>query len=82
MSVELTNKIVKCRKSHPCDWCGEGIKTGEEAHYRTGVYDGDFYHGYLHDECHTALLDSDFGYDDEYTLRGQQRGKTLEESHE
>ena len=81
MSVELTSKQVKCRKKHRCDWCGEVIEASYEAHYRTGIHDGEFFTEYMHPECWDALGKSDLGYDDNYYPRDQQRGKTYDESH-
>lgn len=80
MSVELTNKIVKCRKEHACDWCGEPIRIGEQARYRTGIFEDHFYSGHQHFECYNGMIRSDF-YDDGYEPMEQLRGKTLEESH-
>ena len=82
MSVDLTSKQVKCRKSHRCDWCGEIIKAGNVAHYRSGVHDGEFFSSYMHMECWDALGRSDLGCDDEFYPMDQKRGKTFEESHE
>lgn len=78
--VTLTDKEVKCRKSHPCDWCPEGIPRGQVARYRSGVFDGRMISDYMHLECYRAMLLSIFGTDNTYMPHEQQRGKTLEES--
>jgi len=80
-TIDLTNKIVKCRKPHRCGWCGENINIGEPAYYRAGVHDGDFFAEHQHIECWESLKNSDFGYDDEYYPMEQKRGKTYDESH-
>lgn len=82
MSIELTHKIVKCRKEHRCDWCGETINTGDHAHYRTGIFEDSFYSGHQHPECYDAMMRSDFGWDEGYSPMDQVRGKTLDESFE
>ena len=50
--VELTNKIVKCRVKHRCIWCGEFIYPMQKAVYRSGVYEGNFFSDYWHEECY------------------------------
>lgn len=83
MSTNLTDKFVICRKDHKCDWCGQGMAAGEKAHYSSGVFDGDFYSGHQHLECHKAILDSDDWHmnTEGYQPYEQQRGKTYEDSH-
>jgi hypothetical protein len=84
MSIELTNKTVTCRKSHLCEWCGEVIEKGDQAQYRSGVHEGDFFSGHQHIECYEAMTNSDY---DDFDYGGfdpmcQKRGKTMGESHE
>ena len=79
--VELTRKKLRCRKAHRCVWCGEQIDAGETAHYRSGVYQGDFFSEHWHSECWIAMLNSDLGYEGEFYPEEQQRGKTYDESH-
>ena len=82
MSVVLTNKTVKCRKNHKCGWCGDQIDYDDQAHYRSGIYDGEFFSEYMHPECWDALGRSDMSLVDyEFSPMEQQRGKTYEESH-
>ena len=80
MNTELTNKVVKCRKVHQCDWCAERIQKDEKAHYRTGVQEGVFFTSYQHFECYDAMMRSEMDEDGYMTL-GQLRGKTIEESY-
>ena len=80
--VELTNKTVKCRKDHQCEWCGEIINAGDTARYRTGRFEDNFFSGYQHPECYTAMGLSDFDeWDGGFTPMSQMRGKTMDESH-
>jgi len=83
MSIELTNKIVKCRKPHKCEWCGETIDKNENAQYRSGVLEGEMYHGHQHIECYSAMMDSDYDdFDDgAFMPMEQERGKTMSESY-
>jgi hypothetical protein len=81
MVTELTNKVVKPRKRHRCDWCCEWCEPGEPAHYRVSIFDGDFCAGYLHPECHEAMVKSDWSEYEEFTPGDQKRGKTMDESH-
>lgn len=81
MNIELTNKIVKCRKKHCCEWCDEIIIIGEKARYRSGVWHGDFFGGHQHLECYTAMCKYDEWWDGEFTRGNQLRGKTYDESH-
>ena len=46
------NKWVKTRKLHHCWGCGGVIPPGDEAHYQSGVYEGDFSDFYMHAECY------------------------------
>jgi hypothetical protein len=80
-ATELSSKELTCRKEHRCAWCGEQMDKGEKAHYRSGLYEGDFFSEHWHPECWTAMLSSDLGYDDEFYPMDQQRGKTYDESH-
>lgn len=80
MSVDLTSKPVKCKKRHRCEWCGEMVDVCEMAHYRSGIYEGDFFSAYFHPECWDALgkgLDGE----DEFMPFDQLRGKSFAESH-
>ena len=59
----ITDKPVKAnrgRKSrktpgkampHICVWCGGAIAIGRPAYSLAGVYEGDFWHDYMHVEC-------------------------------
>ena len=77
--VVLQYKTVKARKDHPCFWCGEKINAGAECNYSAGIFEGDFYSGWMHLECENALGKSDR---DGYEEQGYKRGKTAEESEE
>lgn len=60
--VELTNKVMKCRVKHTCIWCGEFIYPMQKAVYRSGVYEGNFFSDYWHEECF-GNYDTVLGYD-------------------
>ena len=83
-NVIFVDKNVKCRSPHECMWCGEGIKIGDKAHYRTGFFDGAYFHERMHPECWKALNRSNLGDDDGYEPKSQKRGRKynpkLEES--
>lgn len=83
MSIELTNKTVTCRKAHRCEWCGEDIAKGDRAQYRSGVHEGEMYHGHQHPECYSAMMRSEYDdFDDGgFNPMEQKRGKTMYESH-
>lgn len=68
--VELTNKVVKCRVKHKCVWCGEFIDPMQKAAYRAGVYDGNFFSDYWHEECAEAaeFSDSEVGEFRQFTM--------------
>jgi len=83
---EFTNKVVTCRKEHRCEWCPDVVEKGTKAHYRAGVFDGDFYSGHLHPECYTAIENSsdeahEWMRDSGFMPHDQLRGKTYDESH-
>ena len=85
-NIDLLSKNVKCRSPHECTWCGEGIKTGDKAHYRVGFFDRAYFREYMHPECWKALNRSDLSDDEGYTPKKQKRGwkynPKLEESDE
>ncbi len=72
----LKDTEITCKKAHFCAWCGEPIVRGENARYRSGVHNGDFYSTYLHLECYEAMNKSDF---DEFYFGDQQRGTIMGE---
>jgi hypothetical protein len=80
MSVDLKNKIVKCRKKHQCEWCDEPIIAGEKARYRVYIHYGEFKAAHQHLECYSAMCSSD-EYFEEFMPGDQLRGKTYEDSH-
>lgn len=84
MNALLTNKTVKCKKKHRCDWCGEVIEPGEIASYRSGIFEGEFFNGHMHLECYSAMNSSDRDdfEDGGFDPMCQKRGKTMRESHE
>lgn len=52
MSVEIINDtIVKARKQHVCNLCGEAIIVGEQYERVTCKYDGDIYTWKTHLDC-------------------------------
>ena len=72
--TEFKQKKVKCQKPHRCSWCGGKILIGEEAVYRAGIFEGDFYALYEHTECFDAMTKSNFY---EYTFGDQQKGTVM-----
>lgn len=54
MSFHSGHPIKATRKPQPCDWCGKRIEKGSRAYYTAGVWEGDFFTGYAHPECHHA----------------------------
>lgn len=61
MYDEISNKEVRCRKSHECAWCGEAIDAGSKAQSRSYRFDGDFVSDWMHPECYAAMRDSPVG---------------------
>ena len=56
----LKEKFIKsCRKEHRCKWCGGKIKKNETAYYRSYVFEGEFNHGWMHNICYKAMMESD-----------------------
>ena len=47
-----TDRIVKARKVHKCELCGQNIKVGEKYHRQSGKYEGEFF-----DRCHHMTCD-------------------------
>ncbi len=56
--TELTNKEVKCAKTHLCCWCYGKLKAGEKAIYRSYIADSDFNSDYMHLDCYDAMTGS------------------------
>ena len=49
---EINSKYISnTRKLHDCEWCGQDIEIGSEAHYRFYVFDGEKQSAYMHSEC-------------------------------
>jgi hypothetical protein len=80
MTTDLTNKTVKCRKEHKCEWCAEKILSNESALYRTYLFDGEFNSEHFHPECYEALQNSDLGYDNVFYPMTQKRGEVYDEN--
>ncbi len=76
MSYEpISSKNVKVRKEHQCEWCGEPINKGDEAHYRAYRFEGDFNSSYSHPECRDAMNDVPiWDENDSFTLGQFKRG--------
>jgi len=61
---QLKFKEVKVRKDHSCIWCGEPIRPGDQAQYRSYIFEGDFHSDYCHPECYVAMKEGcDVCYD-------------------
>lgn len=52
--------ITKTRKPHNCVWCGEHIPVGSPTQFHSGTFEGDFYSGHMHPECHRAWADAPY----------------------
>lgn len=52
---ELSAKVVTVRKHHSCGWCAHRIAAGEQANFRSYVFDGDLQSDWMHPECHAAM---------------------------
>lgn len=75
-------KVKKTQKKHQCAWCGEIIKIGSEAHYRSYIFDGGFQTDYMHIECRDAMIDSDIrDLEWGWSPGDFERGKNSEESN-
>jgi len=86
-TVCFTNKIIKPRKPHVCDWCDESIKVGEHCWYNDGRFDGDFYRVFMHKECDWAMRkemngEENYGGDYSYDPGQHKRGMTSYETEE
>ncbi len=69
----MRETTVKTRKEHRCDWCPELIEIGQPAISRAYMWEGEFFHGYLHPECMEALKRSDIG-ENGFDPHAQKRG--------
>ena len=52
---ELSAKVVTVRKRHMCGWCAHPIQAGEQANFRSYVFDGDMQSDWMHPECHHSM---------------------------
>ena len=62
--------IKKTRKPHPCHLCYQDIPKGFACIYEKGIWDGDFFSRYSHNECAKKWIeinDGDSG-DDNWAL--------------
>lgn len=55
----LTEREVRTRKPHRCEWCGQVIPKGTRCHYRSYIWDGELQWGWSHFECWDAQQESD-----------------------
>ena len=80
MYLELKSKSVVTKKAHECEWCGLFILAKTTTHYRAYVLDGTFNHGWMHEECHAAMMRMDWGdnHEAEWTPGDFERGLTEE----
>ncbi|NCC85638.1 MAG: hypothetical protein EOM03_16160 [Clostridia bacterium] len=83
-SSDLT--LMKARKEHICEYCGELIRKGEKYWRQFVIYEGDAGTWKEHTECRAALIrggmdcsGSDYW---ESPPRGNPRGLTVEEYRE
>ena len=57
--VELQAKIVRPRKNHECEWCGEPVLKGEKCNYRSFIFEQGPQSGWSHPECWLAMAEQD-----------------------
>ena len=77
-------KIVRARKQHICDYCGEYIRKGERHWRQFSVYEGCAYTFREHTECYAATVRGAMNMSDEWDCPPRQnpRGLTEEEYEE
>ena len=74
---EISNALVRARKQHVCDWCGEKIEPKTKYWRWFGVVEGDASTTKMHEECSEALerMGRELGGPICYTVpAGQPRG--------
>jgi len=81
---EINSKyITKTRKVHNCEWCGQDIEIGSDAHYRFYVFDGSNQSAYMHSECKRgcewAHLDRQSDLSDGWELGQYDRGGWMQD---
>lgn len=68
MSCDFYNerKIKHTRKEHKCMGCLKKFPKGHSLYYGSGIFDGDFFAGYLCGPCNRELYNGDYrdGYSD------------------
>lgn len=72
-TVIFTDKTVKTRKAHHCNWCGELIKAGESVPFIKGIFEGNMFSAWMHEECQHACNRSDVS-EEGYVPFENQRG--------
>jgi len=55
MSFHNETNVTKTRRTRSCDWCCEPIEKGNRSVATSGVFEGDFFSGRYHPECHSAI---------------------------
>ena len=60
-------------KNHRCTWCDEPIRKGEQHHFRTGRYQGEWRNERYHPECFGAMRKMEPG--DEFVPGDNERPK-------
>lgn len=73
-----TSPIVKARKNHGCNWCGESINKGTKYESTFIVWDGDAWTRKMHPECAEAERAYDYDGDTVQYCGQFQRGHTHE----
>lgn len=56
--LSSTRNIRRTRVPHRCDHCGTIIPPGSAAIKWADIWDGDFYHGYVHHDCRALWLEA------------------------
>lgn len=70
-------KRTRRGKPCPCEWCGQIIETGSAYYTYAQVWEGDFSHMRMHNECYEdGYKELDWQhYDNEFMTRDMQRGQ-------
>ena len=75
--VKFVEKKVKTNKLHPCSWCGDDIPKGSYVAHREYMFDGQFHHDWMHDECEKAMNSLDWrDLEDGFELGSNKREST------
>jgi len=80
---EISNAMVRARKPHVCDWCGESIEPKTKYWKWVGIVEGDPSSTKMHPECEQAVSEQQKknGFESCWVIeRNQPRGGYDEEN--